>query len=107
MKVDDMGHRANPSGIRLTEQDAAVVKAMLARGDRQHDIAAWFGVNGGRIGEIAGGRAYPTVQPVDRINLPPSGPYPSGRDATVALQALVAARDAINSAEAIMRQYMR
>src|SRR5260370_14167233 len=28
---------------------------MLARGDRQHDIASYFGVNGGRIGEIATG----------------------------------------------------
>jgi hypothetical protein len=28
---------------------------MLARGDRQHDIALYFGVNGGRIGEIATG----------------------------------------------------
>ena len=40
--------RANPSGISLTEEDAAIAKGMLARGDRQHDVAAWFGVNGGR-----------------------------------------------------------
>ena len=46
---------APPSGNRLDEDDAAVVKGMLARGDRQHDIAAWFGVNGGRIGEISTG----------------------------------------------------
>jgi hypothetical protein len=102
-----MGQRANPSGIRLTERDAAIVKAMLARGDRQHDIAAWFGVNGGRVGEIAGGIAYRSVQPEAGANLPPPGPYPTGRDATLALQALVAARDAINSAEAIVRQYSR
>ena len=31
--------------------DAAVVKGMLLRGDRRHDIAAWFGVSG-RIAEI-------------------------------------------------------
>ena len=42
-----MASRAKPSGIHLTDQDAAIVKGMLARGDRQHDIAAWFGVNGG------------------------------------------------------------
>ena len=100
-----MGHRANPSGIRLTEHDAAIVKAMLARGDRQHDIAAWFGVNGGRVGEIASGSAYRSVQPETGVNVPPTGPYPTGRDATIALQALVAARDAINSAESIVRQY--
>lgn len=100
-----MGQRANPSGIRLTERDAAVVKAMLARGDRQHDIAAWFGVNGGRVAEVASGSAYQNVQPEVGANLPPQGPYPTGRDATIALQALVAAREAINAAEAIVRQY--
>ena len=47
--------RASASGIRLNEGDAAIVKGMIGRGDRQHDIAAWFGVNGGRIGEIASG----------------------------------------------------
>lgn len=102
-----MGQRANPSGIRLSERDAAVVKAMLARGDRQHDIAAWFGVNGGRIGEIASGRRFRSVLPATDANLPPVGPYPNGRDATVALQALVKAREAIDSAEAIVRQYAR
>lgn len=102
-----MAQRAQPSGIRLTERDAAIVKAMLVRGDRQHDIAAWFGVNGGRIGEIAAGKAFGSVRPATGANLPPPGPYPNGRDATIALQALVAAKEAINSAEAIVRQYMR
>ncbi len=103
----EMDMRANPSGIHLTEREAAVVKAMLARGDRQHDIAAWFGVNAGRIAEIATARKYRDVPPEAGANLPPPGPYPNGRDATVALQALVAAREAINSAEAIVRQYAR
>lgn len=44
-----MRMRAEPSGISLTGTDAAIIKGMLLRGDRQHDIAAWFGVNGGRI----------------------------------------------------------
>ena len=39
-------YRAKNSGIRLTEQDAAIIKGMLARGDRQSDIAAYFKVNG-------------------------------------------------------------
>ena len=45
-------NRATASGISLTETDAALVKGMLRRGDRQHDIAAWFGVNGGRIARL-------------------------------------------------------
>lgn len=102
-----MGQRAIASGIQLSAQDAAIVKGMLARGDRQHDVAAWFGVNGGRIGEIASGRKFGDVSAVTKSNLPPPGPYPNGRDATIALQALVAAREAISSAEAVVRQYVK
>jgi hypothetical protein len=102
-----MGQRAQASGIRLSVRDAAIIKAMIIRGDRQHDIAAWFGVNGGRIGEIASGKNYGSVEPEVRANIPPPGPYPNGRDATIALQALVAAREAISSAESIVRQYLK
>lgn len=102
-----MGRRAQSSGIRLTAEDAAVVKAMLARGDRQHDIAAWFGVNGGRVGEIASRQKFRDVQPYDRANLPPPGPYPSGREANEVLQALIAAQSAFANAEHIVRHYMQ
>ena len=101
-----MAFRARPSGIHLTERDAAIVKGMLARGDRQHDIAAWFGVNGGRIAEIATRQKFASVAAVDRNNLPPPGPYPTGRDATIALQALVAAKAALTSAEEVVRRYL-
>ena len=50
-----MRNRAESSGITLSTADAALIKGMLLRGDRQHDIAAWFGVNGGRVAEIATG----------------------------------------------------
>jgi hypothetical protein len=52
---------------------------MLARGDRQHDIAAWFGVNAGRIAEIACGK-FATMSAVPQGMLPPTGPYLSGRE---------------------------
>lgn len=65
---------------------------MLARGDRQHDIAASFEVNGGRIAEIGTGRKFRSVLPADRANLPPRGAYPTGREAAIALNALVAAK---------------
>lgn len=100
-----MGQRANPSGIQLSERDAATVKGMLARGDRQHDIAAWFGVNGGRIAEIATGRKFSQVVPVAQSNLPPPGPYPTGREATIALQALANAKAAIMSAEDLVKRF--
>ena len=40
-----MGTRAEPSGLALTERDAALIRGMIDRGDRHHDIAAFFGVN--------------------------------------------------------------
>lgn len=80
--------KAPPSGIRLDETDAAVVKGMLARGDRQHDIAAWFGVNGGRIGEISTGVKFTKVKPAEQDVLPPPGPYLSGRQSAELLAQL-------------------
>lgn len=94
-----MKYRAPPSGLTLDETDAAIVKGMLARGDRQHDVAAWFGVNGGRIGEVATGRKFGSVQPANPSLLPPPGPYLSGREALVALQALEEAKAALARAE--------
>lgn len=99
-----MGHRASASGISLTAKDATIVKGMLARGDRQHDIAAWFGVNGGRIGEIATGVRFSSVAVALLEALPPPGPYPSGRVSLAALDALNAARNAIDAAERVVKQ---
>jgi len=81
-------NKALSSGVRLTEEDAAIVKGMLLRGDRQHDIAAWFGVNGGRVGEISTGAKFPEVRPADYDELPPPGPYLSGRQSAAILAAL-------------------
>ena len=67
--------RSNSAGIRLNMQDAAIVKGMLARGDRQSDIAAFFKVNGGRISEINTGRTFARVAPASPAQLPPPGPY--------------------------------
>lgn len=94
-----MNYRAPSSGVSLTDADAAIAKGMLNRGDRQHDIAAWFGVNGGRIAELASGKLFWWVRPapVDH-SLPPAGPYPCGRDATAALNALAAAEVALEAA---------
>jgi hypothetical protein len=98
-----MGYRATPSGVTLDETDAAIVKGMLARGDRQHDIAAWFGVNGGRIGEIAARRKFRSVTPAEAKLLPPPGPYLSGRESAVALKALAEAKSALARAERMLK----
>ncbi|MCA0029243.1 hypothetical protein [Mesorhizobium sp. B263B2A] len=98
-----MGHRAFPSGVTLTRADAAQIKGMLARGDRQHDIASWFGVNGGRIAEIATRHRFRDVPAASGDRLPPSGPYPHARDAVAAIEALAAAKAALAVAEECVR----
>ena len=57
-----------------TEADAAIIKGMLARGDNQHDIAAHFGSNSGRICETNTGRRFRRVVPAPSNLLPPPGP---------------------------------
>lgn len=59
----------------LTPLDAALIKGMLARGDRQSDIAAYFGVNGGRVSEINTGLRFAEVKCARANVLPPAGPY--------------------------------
>lgn len=88
--------RACSSGVQLNEKDASVIKGMLLRGDRQHDIAAWFGVNGGRIAEISSGARFSWVLP-DSNDLPPAGPYPSIRHAVQIEKALAAALVNLNA----------
>ena len=91
--------RAKPSGVSLTRHDASQAKGMLARGDRVHDIAAWFGVNPGRIADVKSGRLHPNA-PVARKNLPPAGPYLSGRDTHALILSLKQARVVLQNADA-------
>jgi len=70
-----MGTRAEPSRLSLTEADAALIKGMLLRGDRHHDIAAFFGVNQGRVAEIKDGSRFAEAVAADLDDLPPKGPY--------------------------------
>jgi hypothetical protein len=84
--------RGKASGITLWKHDARVVLGMVARGDRDHDIAAWFGVNQGRIAEVKNGE-FGDLQAEPVASLPPSGsPGLKGRKIrgalTLALQAL-------------------
>lgn len=98
-----MGRRAPASGIHLSADDAALIKGMLRRGDRQHDIAAWFGVNGGRVAEIAVGVRFRQVAPAHPEELPPCGPYPNGAQAFAAIDALASAKSALAKAESVIR----
>lgn len=66
--------RGKASGYHLTAQDAPIVKGMHARGDRDHDIAAWFGVNQGRVAEVKDGDKFASATVAPGHSLPPSGP---------------------------------
>lgn len=50
---------------------------MIERGDHSQDIAAWFGLNIGRVADVKRGRIMPHVSEADVDELPPPGPYPS------------------------------
>lgn len=65
--------RGKPSGISLGKNDVRIVLGMDARGDRNHDIAAWFGVNQGRIAEAKNGE-YGSLEAAPSTELPPQGP---------------------------------
>ena len=70
-----MRNRALDSGQRVTEETAAVIKAMVQRGDRAHDVASFFGLNPGRVAEVANGHRFPSTEAASADTLPPAGPY--------------------------------
>jgi hypothetical protein len=66
--------RGNSSGYRLKTGDAPIIIGMVSRGDRDHDIAAWFGVNQGRVAEVKDGSKFGNVAAAPGSQLPPKGP---------------------------------
>lgn len=52
---------------------------MVARGDKRHDIAAWYGENQARVAEVEQGQ-YGNLTAAPAAELPPKGaPGPKGR----------------------------
>ncbi len=64
--------KANRSGITVQPWHLPLILGMVNRGDRNHDIAAWFGLNQGRIKEVKDG-LYGAATPAAPDKLPPSG----------------------------------
>lgn len=69
----ESGYVAKISGHSLMQKDAEVVLGMVARGDREHDIAAYFGVNQGRIAEVKKGEGWSGLTMASAERLPPQG----------------------------------
>jgi hypothetical protein len=66
--------RAKASGYSLKAADAPIILGMIARGDRDHDIAAWFGVNQGRVADVKDRKKFSSASAAPTDQLPPSGP---------------------------------
>ena len=93
--------RAGASGQSLSHRDTCYVKGMILRGDRQHDIAAYYGVNSGRIAEVStGDNDYPNAEPMDETELPPPGPYMTTFALRSVIDSLSEAIELIEMAEA-------
>jgi hypothetical protein len=64
--------KAKKSGIVVHQADVPITLGMILRNDRKHDIAAWFGLNQGRIAEVEDGtHGNPPAAPPSQ--LPPVG----------------------------------
>ncbi len=82
--------------MAFSYRETQIVKGMILRGDKQHDIAAFFGVNGGRIAEVSTGNCdYPSATPAPIEKLPPAGPY-------VGLRSLLEVRGILEDAAALI-----
>lgn len=59
--------------------EVSLIRGMIQRGDKQHDIAAWFGTNQARIVEAEDGK-FGDNAAAAAADLPPRGaPGPKGR----------------------------
>ena len=69
--------RVDGDDVELTARDAEIVKGMLARGDHQHHVAAWFGVDSRAISNVSTGKTFAGEKAAPPEQLPPPGPYRS------------------------------
>ncbi|SHN86770.1 hypothetical protein [Bradyrhizobium erythrophlei] len=99
--------------MAMTVHDAKIAIGMLARGDNQHDVAAWFGENQARIVEASQGK-YGTTEAAHASELPPKGPPGvKGRFLHAFVEKALAAlkadntQDAIKQLEAGLERYNR
>lgn len=90
----------------LTQEQAGLVKGLLARGEKQHDVAAFFGENGGRIAEIKTGKRYPDIAPAAKKDLPSPSDVASGYAVYVARQAILRAQLGLSAALSCLDEAM-
>jgi hypothetical protein len=86
--------------MSIDAEEAALIKGMLVRGDKQQWIVAWFGgeYNSGRIADIHTGKTWPEVRPAKESELPPPGPYAAPATLLALKRRLRAIEEAIDEA---------
>ncbi len=81
-------------------KQVSIIRGMIARGDKQHDIAAWFGENQARIVEAEQGK-FGVHDAAPANELPPRGaPGPKGQRMKAFAEKALAALEAGNADEA-------
>ena len=99
--------RGKASGYVLKRSDVPIIMGMVARDDRDHDIAAWFGVNQGRIAEAKEGH-YGMAPAAPAKDLPPKGPPGiKGRRLREAIQKALNAADPVPILRSACAEYDR
>ena len=99
--------RGKASGYSLKMRDVPIIMGMVARGDRDHDIAAWFGVNQGRIAEAKDGK-FGMAAAAPAKDLPPKGPPGiKGRHLREAVEKALGALEAGSDPTAILKAARR
>ena len=53
--VKSIRRHSNPVTAEMAQQ----IRAMVYEGMMQHDVAAYFGINQGRVSEVMNGKLYP------------------------------------------------
>lgn len=78
--------------MALTSNDGRKIMGMVARGDKHHDIAAYFGENQARVAEVVSGQAFGNLPTAPADELPPKGaPGVKGRRIRASVKAAVEA----------------
>jgi hypothetical protein len=88
--------------MALTSNDARIIFGMVARGDKHHDVASWFGENPARVAEVLSGEAFGILPAAPANELPPKGaPGLKGRKLMAFVEKALAQFEAGNTAEGI------
>jgi hypothetical protein len=89
----------------LDEHQVGIIKGLLARGEKQQDIAAFFSCNSGRVAEVNTGKKFHHVSPAAGKDLPSSAEVASSYVIYLANQAIDRAMLGLQAAKAYLNDH--